>query len=117
LAELPARPLRHVAPFLLADEDDRAAVELADAGDHRAVVAAATVPVQLEPVVAELAAVVERVRPVGMARELDRAPDVVAGGLLPDAVELALQPLELARPLSAAEAGVVAAPAPAVAHG
>ena len=49
-------------------EDDGAAVELAEAGDHRAVVAEGTVAVQLEPVLEQPLHVVERVGPIVMAR-------------------------------------------------
>ena len=92
-----------VAPLLLADERDRPAVEPSEAGDHRAVVAATAIAVQLEPVVEDALDVVERVRAVGVPRELDRAPDLVAGRLPPDPVELPLEAFELARQLRAAE--------------
>ena len=73
-AELALEPLLDVAALLVADERDRAAVELAEAGDDRAVVGAAAVAVQLDPVVEDPSDVVERVRPVGVPGELDRAP-------------------------------------------
>ena len=92
-----------VAPLLLAHEDDRAAVELAEAGDHRTVVAERPVAVQLEPVVEHPLDVVERVRPVVVTRELDLAPDLLVGGLLADSLDLPLQPLELAGKPRAAE--------------
>src|SRR5689334_2156364 len=57
-------------------------------GDERAVVRAAAVAVQLDPVVKHPLDVVERVRPVRMACELDRPPDLLVG-------RLRLQPLEL----------------------
>ena len=67
-------------------------------GDDRAVVGAAAVAVQLDPVVEDPLDVVERVRPVLVARELDRAPDLVLGrvGLAREPLELALEPLLLA---------------------
>src|SRR5690242_11912653 len=82
-----------VAPLLLPDEDDRAAAELAEAGDHRTVVAERPVAVQLEPVLEQAVDVVERVRPVIVAGQLDLPPDLFVGRLLADAVDLPLQPL------------------------
>src|SRR5581483_5852506 len=70
--EAPLRALLDVATLLLADERDRTAVEFAEAGDHRAVVRAAAVAVQLEPVVEQPLDVIERVRALLVARELDR---------------------------------------------
>ena len=64
-----------VAPLLLADEDDGASVELAEAGDHRAVVSERPVPVELEPVLEEALHIVERVRPLLVPSQLDLAPD------------------------------------------
>src|SRR5947209_10171845 len=46
---------------------------------------------------------VERVRPVGMAGELDGAPDLRVGRLGLDPVELPLKALQLARELRAAQ--------------
>jgi hypothetical protein len=60
------------------------------------------VAVQLEPVVQQPLDVVERVRPVGMSRELDGEPDLLVARLRDDPVELLLQSLELARQLRAA---------------
>src|SRR5262249_46906852 len=93
--ELPPRALLDVAPLLLADECDRAAVELAEPGDHCTVVASASVAVQLEPVLEQPLDVVQRVRPLRVARKLDRPPDVVVARLLPDPVELSLKAFEL----------------------
>src|SRR4051812_4862728 len=85
-AVVAARALFHVAALLGADHEHRPPVEGADAGDERAVVGAAAVAVQLDPVVEDARDIVERVRPVGMPRELDRPPDLLVGGVL-------LQPL------------------------
>ncbi len=94
--ELAVEPLLDVASLLVADERDRAAVDLAETGDERAVVRAAAVAVELDPVVDEPLDVVERVRPLGMARELDRAPDRLVARVLLQALELLLEPLRLA---------------------
>ena len=59
-------------PFWCPTSDDRAAVELPEPGHDRVVVRAAAVAVQLEEVVEDPLDVVERVRPVLVARELDR---------------------------------------------
>ncbi len=77
--------------------------ELAETGDHRAVVAERPVAVQLEPVVEQPLDVVERVRPVVVAGQLDLAPDLFVGGLLADPGDLPLEPLELAGDARAAE--------------
>jgi hypothetical protein len=53
------------------DEDDRPVVELAQPGHDGVVVHTRTVALQLEPVVEDALHVVERVRPVLMARQLD----------------------------------------------
>ena len=88
--ELAVDALLDVAALLVPDEHDRPAVELPDARDERAVVGAAAVAVQLDPVVDETRDVVERVRPIRVARELDRPPDRLVGRLVLQAVELAL---------------------------
>ena len=62
----------------------------------RRVVGAAAVAVQLEPVDEHPLDVVERVRPVLVAGELDLAPDLLVGRLGLDPVELALESIELA---------------------
>ena len=86
-----------VAALLVADERDRAAVELPEPGDDRAVVGAAAVAVQLDPVVEDPLDVVERVRPLRVPRELDERPDLVLGRVRArDRVELLLEPLLLA---------------------
>ena len=87
---LPVEALLEVAALLVADQRDRATVEPAEAGDERAVVGAAAVAVQLDPVVEDPVDVVERVRPVLVPRELDGAPDLVFGR-----GRLAREPLEL----------------------
>ena len=96
-AEVAPRALLDVAALLIADQRDRAAAEAPEADDDRRVVAVLPVAVELEPVVEQALHVVERVRPVRMARELDGTPDLLVARLRDDAVELALQPLELAR--------------------
>ena len=63
----------------MADDGDRAAVEASDPGDDRSVVGAPAVAVQLDPVLDHPLDVVERVRPLLMARELDDGPDLVLG--------------------------------------
>ena len=65
--------------------------------------AATAIAVQLEEVVEDPLDVVERVRPVGMARELDRLPDLLGARLLLELVELILEPLELACELRTAQ--------------
>jgi hypothetical protein len=62
---------------LIPDERNRATVETSKADDERVIVGAATVPVQLDPVVEEPLDIVQRVRAVLMARELDRTPDLL----------------------------------------
>src|SRR6476659_8126356 len=102
-AEAPAGALVDVAAFLLADEDDRPVAELAEAGDHRSVVAERSVAVQLEPVIEQPLDVVERVRPLVVSGDLDLAPDLLVGGLLPDPGQLPLEALELPGQLRAAQ--------------
>ena len=88
----------------MADEADGAAVEAADPGDHRRVVGARAVAVELDPVLEDHVDVVERIRAVGMARQLDERPDLLLGGVLPrDGVELLAQPLFLSRDAGAVE--------------
>src|SRR5262249_21861170 len=105
MAGLRVEPLLEVAALLVADERDRPAVEPAEAGDERAVVRAAAVAVQLDPVLEDPLDVVERVRAALVTRELDRAPDLVLGrGLLDlELLELLAEPLLLAGDLRAAE--------------
>jgi hypothetical protein len=59
--------------------------------------------VQLDPVLEQALDVVERVRTVLMPRELDRLPDFLVGRRRLDAVELALELLELPGEARAAE--------------
>ena len=94
-AEVAVGALLDVSPLLIADERNRATVETSKADDERVIVGAATVPVQLDPVVEEPLDVVQRVRAVLMARELDRTPDLLVGRCGLDSLELALQLLEL----------------------
>jgi len=103
--ELPLHTLLGVAALLLADECDGSPIQLAEPGDHRPVVGPAAVAVQLEPVVEQPLDVVERVGPLVVAGELDGTPDVLVGGVLLDAIELPLEPLELTGQLRAAEEG------------
>ena len=59
---------------LVADDHDRLAVVGTDAADDRGIVAERPVAVELEEVGAEALHVVERLRPVDVARELDPLP-------------------------------------------
>ena len=93
--EVPVAPLGDVAALLVADERDRAAVERAEPGDDRVIVHPAAVAVELEPVVEDPLDVVERVRALLVAGELDRAPDLLVGRVLAQPLELTLQALEL----------------------
>src|SRR5579862_1796302 len=61
-------------PALLPHDDDRAPAEARHAADDRAVVADASIAVQLDELAAEHAPVVEHCGTVGMARELDPLP-------------------------------------------
>ena len=79
----------------MADEDDRLVVELPEARHERGIVRSTTVSVKLEEVVEDSLHVVERVRPVGMTRELDRLPDLLGRRIRLELVELILQPREL----------------------
>src|SRR5918996_2792569 len=101
--EVPARALLQVAPLLVPDQHDSTPLELADPGDERRVVRACAIAVELEEVVEDALDVVERVRPVLVASELDRAPDALCAGLLLHSFELVLETLELAGDLRAAQ--------------
>ena len=86
----------------------------AEPGDDRRVVAARPVAVQLDEVLEQALDVVEGVRPLLMARELDGAPDVLVGRLRPAAARAAARAAR-ARPRSrrrgaAARAACRAAP-------
>src|SRR5580765_3474466 len=94
-AEVAVRPFLDVSSLLIADERDRATVETSKADDERVIVGPAAVPVQLDPIVEEPLDVVQRVRAVLMARELDRTPDLLVGRCGLDSLELALQLLQL----------------------
>src|SRR5262249_37756908 len=87
-----------VATLLVADQRDGAAVEPAQPGDEGAVVGAAPIAMQFDPVVEDPRHVVERVRPLLVPRELDRPPDLVLGrGLLDlELLQLLAEPLLLA---------------------
>ena len=96
-AEVPVRALADVAPLLVPDEDDRCARRSgARPRDDRGVVRERAVAVQLDEVVEDPLDVVERVRPLLVARELDGAPDLVLARLRRDPVDLALEPRHLA---------------------
>ncbi len=77
--------------------------EAAEPGDHRAVVGAAAVAVQLDPVVEHSLDVIEGVRTIGVPGQLDRAPDLLVSRLGLNLLELALEALQLAGDLRAAE--------------
>src|SRR6185312_13803310 len=83
-AEVAVRALLEVAALLVADERDGAPAEPAEARDDRGILHALTVAVQLRPVVEQPFGVVERVRPVVVAGELDGIPDVGLGGAYGD---------------------------------
>ncbi len=88
----------------MADEGDRAAVELAEPGDDGAVVHPAAVAVELDPVLEDPFDVVERVGPLRVPGELDEPPDLVLGRIhARDRVELLLEPPFLARDARAVE--------------
>jgi hypothetical protein len=70
-AEVAVRPLLDVAPLLVADEHDRLALEPPEPRHDRGVVGPYLVAVQLDPVREQSLDVIERVRPVGVARQLD----------------------------------------------
>ena len=65
--------------------------------DERRVVRERAVAVQLDEVVEDPLDVVERVRPVLVARELDGVPDLVGARLLRDPVDLVLETGQLPR--------------------
>ena len=90
-------------PFLVADERDRTAVETTKADNQRSVVGTATVAVQLDPVLEQAFDIVEGVRTVLVPRELDRMPDLLVRRRRLDAVELALQLVEVSGEAGAAE--------------
>jgi hypothetical protein len=69
----------------MADKRDRAPAEAAEAGDDRRILAADAIAVQLGEVLEQALRVIERVRALVMARELDRIPDVRLGRALGDA--------------------------------
>jgi hypothetical protein len=78
-------------------------IEAAEAGDERLVVGARSIAVELDEVLEDPVDVVERVGPVGVAGQLDRAPDLLVAGLRDDLLELPLQALELTREAGAAQ--------------
>jgi hypothetical protein len=101
--EVAVRPLTDVAALLVADERDRPALEAAEARDERRIVAERAVAVQLDEVVENALDVIEGVRPVLVARELDRLPDVVLGRFGSDPVDLTLQAGHLTRDADSAQ--------------
>src|SRR4029077_9441264 len=82
---------------------DCASLETTEADDERVIVSAAAVAVQLDPVVEQAVDVVEGVWTVLVPRKLDGAPDLLIRRRRLDALELALQLLELARDTRATE--------------
>ncbi len=90
-------PLLDVTTLLVADHDHRPAPKPADAGDDGGIVRSTAIAMQLDPVFDETLDVVERVGPLFVTRELDLLPDLVVRRLGRYALELLLQPLELAR--------------------
>ena len=66
-----------VGALLLADDDDRPAVERREPGDHRLVVAEEAVAVQLDEPVGHRRDELERPRPPQVARQLDAGPGAV----------------------------------------
>ena len=102
-AEVPIRPLLDVASLLVADEHDGTPVELPEPGDERRVVGATAIAVELEEVVEDPLDVVEGVRTIDVASELDRLPDLLRGRIGLELVELILQACELAGELRAAQ--------------
>ena len=110
-AEVSPRPFVDVASLLLADDRDRLAAEAAQAGHERRILGAGPVTVQLHEVLEETLDVVEGVRTLGMARQVDGPPDLLVRRLGLDPVELFLQALELAGEPGAAEERQAAQPA------
>ena len=102
-AEVARRPLLDVAALLVPDQRHRPALQPAEPGHESGVVRPSAIAVELEEVLEDPLDVVERVRTVLVARQLDGAPDLGIGGLGLDPVELSLQPLELAREACAAK--------------
>ena len=102
-AEVAADALLQVAPLLVPADRHGAAVEPRQSGDDRAVVGASPVAVQLDPVLADPADVVERVRALLVAGQLDGAPDLVVARLGLHPLELALELRELALEAGPAE--------------
>src|SRR6186997_836158 len=94
--EVSARSLVDVAPLLLADDHDRLAAETPEAGDERRVLGASPVAVQLDKVLEESLDVVEGVRALRVARQVDGPPDLLVRRLGLDPLELTLQAVELA---------------------
>ena len=87
----------------MADEHDRPAAELPEPRHERAVVGATPIAVKLEEVLEDPLDVVEGVRPVDVASELDRLPDLLRGRVGLEVVELILEARELAAELRAAQ--------------
>src|SRR4029079_14733011 len=102
-AEVAVRALLDVAPLLVPEERNGSTVEPPDTDHERRIVGAAAVAVQLDPVLEQPLDIVQRVGPVLMARQLDGARELLVGRRGLDALELALQLLELARQPCAAE--------------
>src|SRR5690606_15350865 len=73
-AVVPAYALLRIAPLLMADDHDRLAFETRRSADDRVIVRVHTIAMQLLEVGEDRAHVVERVRPLRMARELRDLP-------------------------------------------
>jgi hypothetical protein len=93
-AEHAARALREIAALLVADRHNGLAVVAGQQGDQRLVVGERAVAAQLEGVGEEALGVIDRVRAVGIARQLDGVPDV---GLLGTPLEALAQAADLIR--------------------
>ena len=93
-AEVAVLALFEVAALLVADDRDRATTKAADARDHRGVVVAGAIAVQLDPIIDQQAHVVERVWPLLVACELYGIPDVRFGRALGETAAQAAQRVE-----------------------
>src|SRR5438874_1693916 len=83
---------RSASAIAIAPPDPPSPITQATAGT----VTQRSVAVQLEPVGQEALDVIECVRPLVVAGQLDLAPDLLVGRLLADPCDLPLEPLELA---------------------
>src|SRR5918994_5006420 len=95
--EVPLRALACVSALLVPDHGNRPAVKASEPGDEGGILRPGPISVQLHEVLEQPLDVVERVRAVVVPCELDKLPDFLVGSALLDALELALQALELTR--------------------